>query len=134
MSMHRVVNAHDRDYDQQCCGSSRDYKRLVSGPARSPMNKRLLKRHKRQVSRAKAGTRLSEPDVRTPEQVRAAREASRAATARRTGAHTRYSTPPTQRQAEIAARVQPAAEGGVSAASHPDGAAKRDGSDAAGPE
>ena len=61
MSMHRVVNAHDRDYDQQCCGSSRDYKRLGSGPARIPMNKRLLKRHKRQVSRAKAGTRLSEP-------------------------------------------------------------------------
>jgi hypothetical protein len=51
------------------------------------MNKRLLKRHKRQVSRAKERIRLSEPDVRPPEQVRAARQASRAATDRRTGAH-----------------------------------------------
>lgn len=66
------------------------------------MNKRLLKRHKRQVSRAKAKVRLSEPDVRTPEQIRAARAASRSATDLRTGAHARYSTPPTQRQAEIA--------------------------------
>jgi hypothetical protein len=43
------------------------------------MNKRLQKRHDRQVSRAKARVKLSEPDVRTPEQVRAAREASRPA-------------------------------------------------------
>jgi hypothetical protein len=48
-----------------------------------PMTKRLLKRHKRQVSRAKANVRLSEPDLRTPEQVRAAREASRPPGARR---------------------------------------------------
>jgi hypothetical protein len=41
------------------------------------MDKRLLKRHKRQVSRAKEHVRLSEPDVRTPEQIKAAREASR---------------------------------------------------------
>ena len=41
------------------------------------MIKRLLKRHNREVSRAKAKVRLSEPDVRTPEQVSAAREASR---------------------------------------------------------
>jgi hypothetical protein len=41
------------------------------------MNKRLLKRHKRQVSRAKERVKLSEPDVRTPEQLKAAREASR---------------------------------------------------------
>ena len=47
------------------------------------MTKRLLKRHQRQVARAKANVKLSEPDVRTPEQVRAAREASRAAGARR---------------------------------------------------
>lgn len=40
------------------------------------MTKRILKRHKRQVARAKARVKLSEPDVRTPEQVRAAREAS----------------------------------------------------------
>jgi hypothetical protein len=39
---------------------------------------RLAKRHKRQVSRAKARVKLSEPDLRTPEQIKAAREASRA--------------------------------------------------------
>jgi len=38
---------------------------------------RLAKRHKRQVSREKARVRLSEPDVRTPEQIKAARDASR---------------------------------------------------------
>jgi len=43
------------------------------------MDKRLQKRHKRQVSRARARVRLSEPDVRTPEQLSAAREASRPA-------------------------------------------------------
>ncbi len=41
------------------------------------MDKRIAKRHKRQVSRAKAKVRLSEPDIRTPEQIKAAREASR---------------------------------------------------------
>jgi len=41
------------------------------------MDKRLAKRHKRQVARAKERVRLSEPDVRTPEQIEAAREASR---------------------------------------------------------
>ena len=81
------------------------------------MNKRLLKRHKRQVARAKERIRLSEPDVRPPEQVRAARGASRAAIDRRTGAHPRYTTPPTRRQAEIAAKT----------VSPPDGAKTRDG-------
>ena len=42
------------------------------------MDKRLEKRHKRQVARAKNKIKLSEPDVRTPEQIEAAREASRA--------------------------------------------------------
>lgn len=42
------------------------------------MDKRLAKRHKRQVSRAKERVSISEPDVRTPEQIKAAREASRA--------------------------------------------------------
>jgi len=46
------------------------------------MNKRLLKRHKRQVSRAKERVKLSEPDLRTPEQIKAAREASRSAEGR----------------------------------------------------
>jgi len=40
------------------------------------MDKRLLKRHKRQVARAKENVKVSEPDVRTPEQIQAAREAS----------------------------------------------------------
>ena len=41
------------------------------------MTKRILKRHKRQVARAKEHVKLSEPDVRTPEQIEAAREKSR---------------------------------------------------------
>jgi len=41
------------------------------------MDKRLAKRHKRQVARAREHLRLSEPDVRTPEQIAAARLASR---------------------------------------------------------
>ena len=40
------------------------------------MDKRLAKRHKRQVSRARERVVSSEPDMRTAEQVRAAREAS----------------------------------------------------------
>jgi hypothetical protein len=42
------------------------------------MDKRLQKRHKRQVARAKEHVKLSEPDLRTPEQIQAAREASAA--------------------------------------------------------
>jgi hypothetical protein len=42
------------------------------------MDKRLAKRHKRQVSRKKEHVKLSEPDLRTPEQIKAARDASRA--------------------------------------------------------
>lgn len=57
------------------------------------MNKRLLKRHKRQVSRAKERVKLSEPDVRTPEQLKAAREASRPAGGWGSGPHANYSTP-----------------------------------------
>jgi hypothetical protein len=49
------------------------------------LNKRLLKRHKRQVARAKEHVKLSEPDLRTPEQITAAREAGRSAGGRRTG-------------------------------------------------
>ena len=48
------------------------------------MNKRLLKRHKRQVARARERVKLSQPDLRTPEQLAAAREASRAVASRRT--------------------------------------------------
>ncbi|MBL8219825.1 MAG: hypothetical protein JNL62_11380 [Bryobacterales bacterium] len=42
------------------------------------MSNRLLKRHKRQVDRARQNKKVSEPDLRTPEQIKAAREASRA--------------------------------------------------------
>jgi hypothetical protein len=55
------------------------------------MNKRLLKRHKRQVARAKERVKLSEPDLRTPEQLRAAREASRPAGGWRNAPHALYS-------------------------------------------
>lgn len=51
------------------------------------MDKRLLKRHKRQVARAKEHVKLSEPDLRTPEQIKAAREASRATQSAGTGPH-----------------------------------------------
>ena len=40
------------------------------------MDKRLAKRHKRQVARAHANVKVSEPDVRTQEEVEAARQAS----------------------------------------------------------
>lgn len=72
------------------------------------MNKRLLKRHKRQVSRAKERVRLSQPDLRTPEQVRAAREASRAVAGRRADPRPHYSTPSPN-------RAGPAATGAVNA-------------------
>ena len=49
------------------------------------MDKRLAKRHKRQVARAKEHVKLSEPDLRTQEQIEAAREASRPDTSRGSG-------------------------------------------------
>jgi hypothetical protein len=60
------------------------------------MSKRLEKRHKRQVSRAKKRATVSEPDLRTPEEIRAARELSRPAGVRGKGALPHYSTPPSQ--------------------------------------
>jgi hypothetical protein len=56
------------------------------------MNKKLVKRHKRQVSRAKERVRLSEPDLRTAAQIKAAREASRPA-GRGTGGRTHNPAP-----------------------------------------
>ena len=41
------------------------------------MDKRLAKRHKRQVARAREHVKISEPDVWTHEQIEAAREISR---------------------------------------------------------
>jgi len=57
------------------------------------MDKRLAKRHNRQVSRAKERIRLSEPDLRTPEQIKAAREASRPADGQSKGANVSNSVP-----------------------------------------
>jgi hypothetical protein len=56
------------------------------------MNKRILKRHKRDVSRARNRGGISEPDLRTPEQLRAAREASRAVGGRWTDGRSFYDT------------------------------------------
>lgn len=58
------------------------------------MNKRIQKRHDRKVARAKQRVRLSEPDLRTPEQVRAAREASRPAAGRRNDPLPHYGVKP----------------------------------------
>lgn len=69
------------------------------------MNKRLLKRHQRQVSRAKERVRLSGPDLRTPEQVAAAREASRAVVSGRTDQRALYSTPSANRGGVAATRA-----------------------------
>ena len=63
------------------------------------MDKRLMKRHKRQVARAKENVKLSEPDVRTPEQIKAAREASRPTGSGDPGAPTVGGSPSRNRQA-----------------------------------
>jgi len=42
-----------------------------------------MKRHKRQVSRARQNIKVSEPDLRTSEEVTAAREVSRSVGSRR---------------------------------------------------
>jgi len=57
------------------------------------MNKRITKRQKREVSRANMRVRLSEPDVRTPEQIRAAREASQPAGGWRNGPNSLVPSP-----------------------------------------
>jgi hypothetical protein len=56
------------------------------------MDKRLAKRHKRQVTRARERVTLSEPDLRTPEQIKAAREASRPTGGRSDGPSMLHST------------------------------------------
>ena len=43
----------------------------------NPMDKRLAKVHKRKVARARERVNLSVPDLRTGEQIKEAREASR---------------------------------------------------------
>jgi hypothetical protein len=57
------------------------------------MDKRLLKRHQRQVLRARQRVRVSEPDLRTPEQISAARELSRSVAGRHDRLREPYATP-----------------------------------------
>jgi hypothetical protein len=66
------------------------------------MNKRLQKRHKRQVARAKDRRQVSEPDLRTPEQVLAAREASRAVGGHRADSRPHFTTAPANQTAPAA--------------------------------
>ena len=75
------------------------------------MNKRLQKRHKRHVSRARDRVRLSEPDVRTPEQIRAARKASRPAGGWRNDPNAKYSTPSIRNRSGSAAHSPAKADG-----------------------
>ena len=58
------------------------------------MDKRLEKRHKRQVQRAREHKKVSEPDIRTPEQIRAAREAGHTFGDHRHGPTPPYVAPP----------------------------------------
>jgi hypothetical protein len=74
------------------------------------MNKRILKRFKRQVSRAKHRVRLSEPDLRTPEQLTAAREVSRSVASRHSLPHAHYATPSIRNVSGPAAEGAPKAE------------------------
>jgi len=66
------------------------------------MNKRLEKRHKRQVARTKERNRVSEPDLRTPEQLAAAREVSRSMSGRRSEPRPNYVTTTPNRAAPVA--------------------------------
>ena len=68
------------------------------------MDKRLLKRHKRQVARAKEHVKLSEPDLRTPEQIKAAKEASKPSEGR---------TGPSLQNSALSPRSSPARTGGA---------------------
>ena len=74
------------------------------------MNKRLLKRHKRQVSRAKERVRVSEPDLRTPEQLSAAREVSRSVAGQHNVPRAPYSTPSLRNQTSPAEDSTPKAD------------------------
>lgn len=74
------------------------------------MDKRLLKRHKRQVSRARERVKLSEPDVRTSEQLTAAREASRGIASRHSVPHAHYASPSIRNPAGPSAEDAPKAE------------------------
>jgi hypothetical protein len=58
------------------------------------MNKRILKRHQRQVARARHRVRLSQPGLRTAEQLTAAREVSRSIAGRHSLPYAHYAAPP----------------------------------------
>lgn len=79
------ARARHRTPDEDRCRCSVDSGRPRGGvvqtgnPIGPTMSKHLLKRHKRQVARAKLRIQVSEPDVRTQEEIKAAREASRPA-------------------------------------------------------
>jgi hypothetical protein len=63
------------------------------------MSQRLAKRHKRKVSRERERVQISEPDLRTPEQIKAAREAARATMGRGTDANVRQTAASTGNRA-----------------------------------
>ena len=74
------------------------------------MNKRIMKRHKRQVSRAREQIKLSQPDLRTPEQVAAAREVSRSVASRHSLPHANYANLSIRNSAGRSAEGEPKAE------------------------
>lgn len=63
------------------------------------MDKRLDKRHKRQVKRAKKQAQSTEPELRTLEQVKATREASQSPSTRRNDPTPLYAAGPEHSQA-----------------------------------
>lgn len=73
------------------------------------MNKRLRKLHKRKVARAKDHATQSQPDLRTPEQIQAARLASRPAGGWRNAASV-HRPPATQPAAAPPAEPTPEAD------------------------
>ena len=75
------------------------------------MNNREQKRHKREVSRANSHVKLSAPDVRTPEQIKAAREASRPVGGWRQDPHANFSGPSMQNHVGSVARSPSKADG-----------------------
>jgi hypothetical protein len=77
---------------------------------RKRINKRILKRHRCQVSRANDRVRLSEPDLRTPEQLTAARDVSRSIASRHCVPHPNYATPSIRNAAGPPAEGAPKAE------------------------
>jgi len=74
------------------------------------MNKRIAKRFERQVSRAKHRVRVSAPDLRTPEQLTAAREVSRSVASRHSIPQAHYATPSVRNIPGPAAEGAPKAE------------------------